>query len=333
MNRALMRAVRAATAVLSLVVLLAVVGATWQELAERRDRGRFPPPGVLVEVDGVRLHLHLSGERQDGPVVILEAGGGSFSAQWAWVQPAVAEFARVVSWDRPGLGWSGPATEPLDGTRIAELLHAALGDLGIRGPYVHVGHSVGSPLGRAFAQRFPGEVVGMVKVDPRYLRTEEYLGDGAARAGENMKRWLPMLARLGVPRLLNGAADLAAGLPQRQREVGVAFFSSTAHLRGMASEWDMGNRTTDALEVAGEHYGDIPIVILSSGRTDREFDDAARQRFTGLQAQMTALSSRAEHRMVDGANHYTIVTDRAHAAEVVAAIRTVLNLADTQFDR
>jgi pimeloyl-ACP methyl ester carboxylesterase len=295
-------------------------------IADQRDRARFPPPGSLVATHGIRLHLHEMGGDRDGPTVILEAGGGSFSAQWAWVQPAVAEFTRVVSYDRPGLGWSDAATEPLDGTRIAEYLYAALRAEGIPGPYVHVGHSVGSPLGRAFAQRYPEEVVGMVKVDPRYLRTEEYLGERANRAGETMKRWLPLLARLGVPRLLNAADELASGLPPRQRAEGIAFFSSTRHLIGMSTEWDMGNRTTDALAASGEDYGDLPMIILSSGRIDGEFDQAARQRFTALQAGMTRLSTRAEHRMVADADHFTIVTEREQAAHVVAAIRDIVTL-------
>src|SRR3712207_7477063 len=44
----------------------------------------------------------------DAPVVLLDSGSPGFSAQWSWVQPAIAEFATVVSYDRPGLGWSDP---------------------------------------------------------------------------------------------------------------------------------------------------------------------------------------------------------------------------------
>jgi len=301
-----------------------LLGLAYQSAAEWRDMARLAPPGKLVETNGIRLHLHEMGGEHAGPVVVLEAGGGSVAAQWGWIQPAVAEFARVVSYDRPGLGWSDPAPEPLDGARIAEYLHDALHALGIEGPYVHVGHSVGSPLGRALAQRYPDQVAAMVKVDPRYLRTEEYLGEGARRAGETMKRWLPLLARLGVPRILSAADELASGLPSPQREEGIAFFSSYRHLKGMATEWDMGNRTTDALAARGEDYGDLPMIILSAGRSDAEFDEEARRRFTELQGGMTKLSTRAEHRHVPGADHFTIVTEREHAAHVTEAIRQVI---------
>ena len=41
------------------------------------------------------------------PVTITMAE--RFSALWAWVQPEVAKFARVVAYDRAGLGWSDPS--------------------------------------------------------------------------------------------------------------------------------------------------------------------------------------------------------------------------------
>jgi len=44
------------------------------------------------------------GTRAPGaPVVVLEAGAGNGVEAWAKVQPAIAEFARVWAYDRPGL--------------------------------------------------------------------------------------------------------------------------------------------------------------------------------------------------------------------------------------
>jgi pimeloyl-ACP methyl ester carboxylesterase len=44
------------------------------------------------------------GTRATGaPVVIIEAGAGNGAEAWSKVQPAIAEFARVCAYDRPGL--------------------------------------------------------------------------------------------------------------------------------------------------------------------------------------------------------------------------------------
>src|SRR2546430_12892620 len=67
----------------------------------------YPPPGRLIDVGGRRLHLNCKGK--GSPTVILMAGGGAFSIDWALVQPKVAESTHVCSYDRAGLGWSDPA--------------------------------------------------------------------------------------------------------------------------------------------------------------------------------------------------------------------------------
>ena len=73
----------------------------------------FPAPGRLVDVGGWRLHLHCTGEaRPSRPTVILEAGLGDFSVEWSLVQPGVARFARVCSYDRAGDGWSDLGPHP-----------------------------------------------------------------------------------------------------------------------------------------------------------------------------------------------------------------------------
>ena len=88
----------------SLASLTMIVGA---------QNGSLPPvnpPGRLIDVGGWRLHLNCTGARSaTAPLVILEAGIGDFSVEWSLVQPGVATFARVCSYDRAGDGWSDHA--------------------------------------------------------------------------------------------------------------------------------------------------------------------------------------------------------------------------------
>ena len=56
----------------------------------------------LVDVGGHRLYVKCTG--RGGPTVILEAGLGNTSTTWAQVQPEVARFTTVCSYDRAGLG-------------------------------------------------------------------------------------------------------------------------------------------------------------------------------------------------------------------------------------
>src|ERR1044071_7902019 len=80
----------------------------------------FPAPGRLVDVGGWKLHLYCTGEtRPAQPTVILESGVGDFSVEWGLVQPKVAAFARVCSYDRAGDGWrTRPASAYLPPSRL-----------------------------------------------------------------------------------------------------------------------------------------------------------------------------------------------------------------------
>src|SRR5687767_13307352 len=91
----------AACALLALVFTLA----TYEAVAEKIDKRRYPAPGTLVDVGDHRLHIRCEGTGS-GPTVIFESGAGSTSAAWRLVQPEVSKFARTCAYDRAGFGWS-----------------------------------------------------------------------------------------------------------------------------------------------------------------------------------------------------------------------------------
>src|ERR1700686_3323636 len=98
---------------------------------------RYPPPGRMLDVGGRRLHVYETG--QGSPTVVLEAGIAGTSLSWRPVQDEVAQFARVASSDRAGLGWSDPASQPLTLSRLVDDLHAWLQVAQLPPPYVLVG--------------------------------------------------------------------------------------------------------------------------------------------------------------------------------------------------
>jgi pimeloyl-ACP methyl ester carboxylesterase len=120
----------------------------------------YPPPGHLVDIGNRKLHLYCTGK--GSPAVILVAGGGAFSIDWALVQPKVSENTRVCSYDRAGLAWSdpGPAEETVEET--VNDLHNLLYASGEHGPYVLVGASIGGIFIQAFQRTFPSDVAALV---------------------------------------------------------------------------------------------------------------------------------------------------------------------------
>lgn len=99
------------------------------------------------------------------PTVLLDAGLNETSASWRDVQPSVAAFTRVCSYDRAGRGQSEPGPAPRTSQRIVTELHAALRAADEPGPYLLAGHSFGGLNMRLYASMYPDDVVGLVLVD------------------------------------------------------------------------------------------------------------------------------------------------------------------------
>jgi pimeloyl-ACP methyl ester carboxylesterase len=123
------------------------------------------PLGKLIDIGGWKLHLYEQGCRFKGPSVILEAGAGDFSFVWSLVQPKVAQFARVYSYDRAGSAWSDIGPSPHTMAQSVYDLHTLLNKANVPRPYILVGHSLGGLLVRMFAENYPQEVAGLILVD------------------------------------------------------------------------------------------------------------------------------------------------------------------------
>lgn len=123
-------------------------------------------PGRAVDVGGYHLNLVEMGE---GDVtVVLEAGLGDDLSVWRMVQQRAARYARVVAYDRAGLGYSEPSPMARTPEQVATELHTLLRRAGIPPPYVLVAHAEGAFSVRRFASLYPDEVAGLVLVDPSH---------------------------------------------------------------------------------------------------------------------------------------------------------------------
>lgn len=119
---------------------------------------------VRISVGEHALRMSITGA--GSPTVVLETFGPAYLETWSRIQPEIARFARVVSYDHAGYWASEPGPKPRDASQIARELHAALQCANLPPPYVLVGYSFGGPYIRVFASLYPDQVAGMVFVDP-----------------------------------------------------------------------------------------------------------------------------------------------------------------------
>jgi len=103
---------------LVVVIGLLLSGILYQFINTTLDNIWYPAPGSLVDVGGYKLHINCNGTGK--PTVILGGGTGSGSSSWSLVQPEVAKFAHVCSYDRAGHGWSDASPFPRTAKVIVE---------------------------------------------------------------------------------------------------------------------------------------------------------------------------------------------------------------------
>jgi pimeloyl-ACP methyl ester carboxylesterase len=286
------------------------------------------PPGRLVDVGGFRLHLLAAGPPSGRPVVVLDAALAATYLSWCRVQPAVSAFARVCAYDRGGLGWSEAGPLPRTAGRLAGELRTLLERAGEPPPYLLVGHSFGGLVVRLFAARWPGEIAGLVLVDPAHpedwvrpaAKEQALIDRGVRLCGQGSR-----LARLGVARAVAGLAGVGAlgaawrvvtaatGGALTVRDEGILapmwklppearrplrlfwtqprFFDALGHQIG-----SMPVTSAEVLAASAGGYGDLPLVTISS--TDPG-DHRLRQ-----QKALAGLSTRGRHLVASASGHW-----------------------------
>jgi pimeloyl-ACP methyl ester carboxylesterase len=277
----------------------------------------------MVEVGGSSMHLHCTGEEGSAPTVVMDIGAGGSLLDWGPVQPGVAKFARVCSYDRGGAGWSDQGDQPRTSQQFVGELHALLNNAGVEGPYVLVGHSLGGNNAQIYASRYPDEVAGMVLVDPQFYNYPSYLDPEVQNALEEalpsrgVSLWQKFLATIGVTRLpytLGGQTDENAAIRTHAKNTYEALDETTS-LPQSAKE----------RRAATVSLGDKPLMVLSAGArefpgTSQEQSDKINEAWTESGADLTRVSRNSEQIIAEDSTHNIQADD---PELVIDAIRQV----------
>jgi pimeloyl-ACP methyl ester carboxylesterase len=257
----------------------------------------FPPPGKLVDVGGWRLHLNCTGEaRASQPTVILEAGLGDFSVEWSLVQPGVAKFARVCSYDRAGDGWSELGPHPRTLRQIVYELHTLLEKAGVKPPLALVGQSYGGWLVRLYASTYPAEVAGLALVEAGADNPWRMMPDGKLARSSDLARGQPIPAvKVSNPlrvsdippealsQMKAAAQSLARNpnvpprdkLPPDAQRMRAWALGQLGHIAAAVNPFEHEELAGLRAERAKSKYplGDMPLIVLTRGISEEEGPD------------------------------------------------------------
>ncbi|MFN7294125.1 MAG: alpha/beta fold hydrolase [Lysobacteraceae bacterium] len=157
-------------AVLALLALVAVGGlVVWawapDQPAEALMARWGGPPSRIEPILGLPLHVRDEGPRDDPtPIVLLHGTGDSLHTWQGWTE-ALSPTRRVIRYDLPGFGLTGPDPDhDYSMKRQVDVLIAVLDRLGVERAVIG-GNSYGGGIAWQAALAHPGRVAGLVLVD------------------------------------------------------------------------------------------------------------------------------------------------------------------------
>jgi pimeloyl-ACP methyl ester carboxylesterase len=314
------------------VATLLILGLIYQVVSVALDRRAYLPPGQLFTVEGRQMHLYCTGS--GSPTVILEAGAYSFSSEWYWVQRQLETTNRVCAYDRAGNGWSDATAGLRDGVTLAHELHALLMQADVAAPYVMVGHSLGGVLNPIYAQQYPGEVVGIVAVDSAVpiafafqdeseAAVERYIADN-----ESAYQLMSTLGRFGVGRLIIGSEFRSFGYPEEIAAVLTALKSTNVAIDTWDAEVRLAQRALGEQAAEALDLGSMPLAVLWAGHPEITTPED-RERLQAIWNAFPFTSTNSVTRVIDGANHGSIVGNEQYAEQVSDAVRDVMEAASS----
>ncbi|HEY1659767.1 MAG TPA: alpha/beta hydrolase, partial [Candidatus Sulfotelmatobacter sp.] len=283
------------------LAITAAAGAIYQEIGTEKDRHAYPMPGDFVDIGGYRIHIDCLGH--GSPAVILDSGLGDSFISWEKVQPKIAQFTRVCSYDRAGLGYSDSSPRPRTSRDMAEGLHVLLQKSGIPSPYILVGHSMAGYNVRIYQNLYPAEVVGMVLVDASHPEQAKRF---PAELRDLDKTWireeefLEFTMPFGLPRLLGFCGDKA-----QERAVDCNFHSAREGVREL-------NAFPISAGQAGKtgSLGNLLLAVLSHDPAMPQPDlpqdlvQPINRAWNQMQEELSHLSTRGTQEVAKNSGHY-----------------------------
>lgn len=280
---------------------------------------RFRNPGNFVKVNKGKIHFLRKGEGQ--PTIILISGIGGTALEWNEVQNQLSKITGVISFDRPGYGWSESTYKNRSIENLSQELRELIVKLKVLPPYILIGHSLGGLIARYYTNNFSSEVGGLILLDPMH---EDELTDRFPKESKsgwnkslNSNRIISLLSFFGIPLFLKKAKLLPeefhesiSKLPDKIRKNIIAFYFNSFSMKTLVREMKAIKKSYAQIRNTGT-LRKISLIVIKHGINTSRFNNLSKEKkerieslFNEVQLETSKLSGNGKLITAEKSGHY-----------------------------
>ncbi|MCG8476994.1 MAG: alpha/beta hydrolase [Cytophagales bacterium] len=217
-----------------------------------------------TNIEGRQVEYAVAGEGR--PTIVFESGMGRNLNTWKPIFDSLSKCASVFASNRPGYGHSSLKNAPRTIREAVVQLHQNLNAIGLKPPYILVGHSAGGLYINMFARLFPDETAGVVFLDASHPDQFEYF-----------RKHQSALYNILITSIKKG---------KRRYEESIV---KSAH--------------SDFKSVPP--FPDVPIAVLTAGEKSSPLETVKmRKKWLEFQKELAGLSEKSTHVIVEKSGHF-----------------------------
>lgn len=289
--------------VLATLFVLLAAGFIYQKVSVGIDLKLYKPVGKRYPIGNKMMHIYTGGSGDS--TVLFAAGWGTANpyVDFYLLYKGVSKHAKFAVYDRFGYGYSDIVDKKRDIDTIVDEIHELLNKSGQKPPYILVGHSLASLETIRYAQRYKGEVKGIVLIDggsPEYYTNQKPV----TFIGIFQKQFI----RFGIARLLYKIDSFEASINSERNTLkllpsDLKALDKTSTLIKASNDNiidEMRRSQFNARKVVdGERLGNIPLTVITAGSFGR-----APQGWLNSQEKLKDWSTLGKQFTVKDSEHY-----------------------------
>jgi pimeloyl-ACP methyl ester carboxylesterase len=163
-------------ALLCIVFIFLLATTIYHHVSLGNEGNAILPNGILVDVDGHKIHVYAEGEKGNRPTLVFMSGSATVSPVYDFkpLYSLLSDEYRIAVVEKAGYGYSDIYEVGRDIETMLNEVRQGLSLAGESGPYILFPHSMSGLEAVYWAQQYPDEVMAIIGLDMAVPESYEY---------------------------------------------------------------------------------------------------------------------------------------------------------------